>query len=174
MLFSFRVVLNMEVNAENFPSMASLFRTATPFGRMLAFSLLLHALAAGLFLSARNGRFGGATVAYLDLNMELARQPVPAIDPVEPAVAEKALAPVRAPAATVTPLSELGKLQAHAQKELDAAAAQPAALQDASLGLSIISGYFSSIGEGETLRDDIREYYFEMLRRINEKWWLNR
>ncbi len=47
-------------------------------------------------------------------------------------------------------------------------------MQEASLGLSITSGYFSSIGEGETLRDDIRVYYFEMLRRINEKWWLNR
>jgi periplasmic protein TonB len=40
--------------------------------------------------------------------------------------------------------------------------------------LSIISGYFGAIGEGETLCDDICAYYFEIFRCINEKWWLNR
>ncbi|HEX2770482.1 MAG TPA: energy transducer TonB, partial [Geobacteraceae bacterium] len=40
--------------------------------------------------------------------------------------------------------------------------------------LSITSGYFARIGEGETLRDDIREYYFAMLHSINEKWWVNK
>jgi protein TonB len=164
----------MEVKAVKFPSMANFFGTATPFGRLLAVSLLLHALAAVPFLSAGHNRFSGAAVAYLDLNMEMARQPAPASNSARPAVAEKAVAPVPTPAVPVTPLSEMDKLQAHAQKTLDAAAAQPAAMQDASLGLSITSGYFSSIGEGETLRDDIRVYYFEMLRRINEKWWLNR
>ncbi len=165
----------MEVKAVIFPSMADFFGTATPFGRLLAVSLLLHALAAVPFLSAGHNRLGGAAVAYLDLNMEMARQPAPATNFARPTVAEKAVTPVPTPAAApVTPVSEMDKLQAHAQKTLDDAAAQPAAMQEASLGLSITSGYFSSIGEGETLRDDIRVYYFEMLRRINEKWWSNR
>ncbi len=34
-------------------------------------------------------------------------------------------------------------------------------------------GYFRSLAEGETLRDDIRMYYFSMLQNINEKWWLD-
>lgn len=164
----------MEVKTEKFPFMTFFFGTATPFGRMLAFSLLLHALAAVPFLSPRHERFGGATIAYIDLNMETARQSAPVSNSRKPVVFEKSTVPVQAPAAPETPLSELGKLQANTQKTLDAAATQPVATQDASLGLSITSGYFSSIGEGETLRDDIRVYYFEMLRRINEKWWLNR
>jgi len=164
----------MQVKAEKFPSMADFFGTAAPFGRMLAVSLVLHALAAVPFLSAGHNRFSGVAVAYLDLNIEMARQPAPANNSARPAVTERAVVPVPPPAAPVTPLSEMDKLQAHAQETLDSAAAQPAAMQDASLGLSITSGYFSSIGEGETLRDDIRVYYFEMLRRINEKWWLNR
>jgi protein TonB len=164
----------MEITAPKIPSIGDFFETATPFGRMLTLSLLLHAIAAVPFLSPRHDRFGSANVAYLDLNMEMARQPPPVTNPPKPAVAEKTVAPVQTPATPVTPLSELDKLQAHAQKTLDAAAAHPAAIQEASLGLSITSGYFGSIGEGETLRDDIREYYFEMLRRINEKWWLNR
>ncbi len=89
----------MEVKAVKFPSMADFFGTATPFGRLLAVSLLLHALAAVPFLSAGHNRFGGAAVAYLDLNMEMARQPAPATNPARPAVAEKAVTPVPTPAA---------------------------------------------------------------------------
>jgi protein TonB len=166
--------LIMEITARKFQSIADFLKTATPFGRMLALSLFLHAIAAMPFLSPRHGSFGRANVAYLDLKMEMARKPAPVSNPAKPAVAEKAVAPVQTPDTPVPPLSELNKLQAHAQKTLDAAAARPAAIQEASLGLSITSGYFSSIGGGETLRDDIREYYFDMLRRINEKWWLNR
>lgn len=165
----------MEVKTEKFPYMADFFGTAAPLGRMLAVSLLLHILVAVPLLSSRHGgRFGGATVAYLDLNMKMFRQLTPVTNPSKTAVADKSVAPDQTPAIHVSPLSEMDKLQAHAQKTLDAAASQPAAMQDASLGLSITSGYFSSIGKGETLRDDIREYYFEMLRRINEKWWMNR
>jgi len=164
----------MEITAWKFQSIADFFETASPFGRMLALSLLLHAIAAVPFLSPQQGRFGMENVAYLDLSMEMARKPVPVINLVKPAVAGKAVVPAQAPVTPVPTVSELDKLQAHAQKTLDAAAAEPAAIQEASLGLSVTSGYFSSIGGGETLRDDIREYYFEMLRRINEKWWLNR
>lgn len=164
----------MEIIARKFPSVADFFETTTPFGRMLALSLLLHAIATVPFLSPWRGSFGRANVSYVDLNLEMARKPAPVTNPVKTPVAEKTAAPVQTRATPVAPLSELDKLQAHAQKTLDAAATQPAAIQEASLGLSITNGYFSSIGQGETLREDIREYYFEMLRRINEKWWLNR
>jgi protein TonB len=35
----------------------------------------------------------------------------------------------------------------------------------------MISGRFASFAEGESLKDDIRVYYFELMRRINEFWW---
>ncbi|BCS53022.1 hypothetical protein GSbR_10070 [Geobacter sp. SVR] len=39
------------------------------------------------------------------------------------------------------------------------------------LGWGMASGHFSSIGEGKSLRDDIREYYFNLLEHINALWW---
>jgi periplasmic protein TonB len=49
----------------------------------------------------------------------------------------------------------------------------PDSLHERSFGLGLTNGYFSSIAEGESLRSDIKDYYFMMLREINEKWWLN-
>jgi protein TonB len=40
-----------------------------------------------------------------------------------------------------------------------------------SLGWGMASGYFSSIGEGKSLRDDIRAYYFDLLEHLNTRWW---
>ena len=37
----------------------------------------------------------------------------------------------------------------------------------------MISGHFASFAEGESLKDDIRVYYFSLMRRINEVWWLS-
>ena len=50
----------------------------------------------------------------------------------------------------------------------------PDALQQRSFALGLTSGYFSSIAQGQSLRGDIREYYFAMLRQINERWWVVR
>jgi len=35
----------------------------------------------------------------------------------------------------------------------------------------MISGHFASFAQGESLKDEIRVYYFELMRRINEVWW---
>jgi TonB family protein len=35
----------------------------------------------------------------------------------------------------------------------------------------MFSGRFESFAEGVTLKDEIREYYFTLMRRINEVWW---
>jgi len=72
------------------------------------------------------------------------------------------------------PLSETEKLQKDVQQLREAADSNPASLQERSIGLGLTNGYFSSISEGESLRGDIREYYFRLLREINEKWWLNK
>lgn len=40
-----------------------------------------------------------------------------------------------------------------------------------SLGMGMMHGYFSSIADGKSLREDIREYYFEVVEKINREWW---
>lgn len=40
------------------------------------------------------------------------------------------------------------------------------------LGRGMANGYFSSFGEGKNLRDDIREYYFVVLEKVNSLWWV--
>lgn len=39
------------------------------------------------------------------------------------------------------------------------------------LVLGMANGYFSSLADGRTLRDDIRGYYFDILEKINRRWW---
>ena len=39
------------------------------------------------------------------------------------------------------------------------------------LGLGMTNGYFSSLADGRTLREDIRGYYFDILEKINKRWW---
>jgi periplasmic protein TonB len=163
----------MEVRICRFNTISRALWLNVQFGRMMAISLLLHIIAFIPFFSSGHARFAGQSVPFLDLNMGMVAKPAPLPDPAKGVLKEdvEAHAPPSVPA---PPLSELDKLREHSQSSLDNAASQPEAVQDASVGLSITSGYFGTIGEGESLRDDIREYYFEMLRRINAKWWLNR
>jgi periplasmic protein TonB len=164
----------METNNGKVTCMEQLIGINGQFGRMMALSLLFHVIASLPFLYPHYGSLSRSAIAYLDLNMEMSGHPVlpaPPMNPAKPNVTVKAQAPESLP---TTPHTELDKFRENAQKSLESAAAEPARVQGASLGLSITSGYFASIGEGETLRDDIREYYFEMLRSINEKWWVNK
>ncbi|HMN01381.1 MAG TPA: energy transducer TonB [Geobacter anodireducens] len=39
------------------------------------------------------------------------------------------------------------------------------------LSLGMSRGFFRGIAEGESLRSDVREYYFTLLETINERWW---
>ena len=39
------------------------------------------------------------------------------------------------------------------------------------LGLGMAYGFVSSLGEGATLREDIREYYLVLVEKINKVWW---
>ena len=41
------------------------------------------------------------------------------------------------------------------------------------IGLGLTKGYFKGLGDGETLREGIKEYYQQMLQAINEKWWID-
>jgi hypothetical protein len=39
------------------------------------------------------------------------------------------------------------------------------------LGRGMANGFFTTLAEGRSLHDDIRGYYFELLERINDRWW---
>lgn len=164
----------MEASLEEFAPSRHVRKFNGQFGRLLVVSLLLHAAASVPFLSPGHGRSNGTKVTYLDLKMTAEGGAASPATPAKSAVNEKDIPPAPAPAAPPAPLSELGKLQDNVQKTVATAASQPAAVQEVSLSLGMTTGYFSSIGEGQTLRGDIREYYFELLRCVNEKWWLNK
>ncbi len=40
-----------------------------------------------------------------------------------------------------------------------------------SLGLGMTYGFVSSLGNGATLREDVREYYLVLVEKINKVWW---
>lgn len=164
----------MDVNICRFSTITRPLWLNAQFGRMLAISIIMHIVAFMPFFLAGQARFAGPSVPFLDLNMGMEAKSEPLPNPAKEAVKEINQASVPSQPLPAPTLSELDKLREHSQSALDSAASQPGAMEDASLGLSITSGYFGAIGEGETLRDDIRVYYFEMLRRINAKWWLNR
>ena len=47
----------------------------------------------------------------------------------------------------------------------------PSQADTASLSIGLTRGFFRSLADGETLRGDVREYYFELVERVNEQWW---
>ncbi|HTP66109.1 MAG TPA: cell envelope integrity protein TolA [Geobacteraceae bacterium] len=160
----------MKAAIPKLPMITSFPGIGGPFGRMFLLSLLCHVAVFLPFLASRTGVARNPVVAYMDLNMAYDAKPAP----VKTAPAEKEVTPPQPATVKAKPSSELDKLRENSRKALDGAAAQPETVQKESLGLGMMNGYFAGIGEGDTLRDDIRDYYFEILHRINEKWWLNR
>jgi periplasmic protein TonB len=146
---------------------------------MLALSLALHLVLAPLVLVSGK-RAGGLPFASL---VTVTLDSLPSLPPPQQQAApspddslpETPAAPQ--PAAT-TPAEALPTESQQLLQQVNAAVAggqnDPVLLEQMSLGLGLSLGYFSSIAEGKTLRDDIRQYYFALLRRINEQWWLGR
>lgn len=69
------------------------------------------------------------------------------------------------------PAPAMAQLEAAVSRSLRRAAETPAAAHESAIGLGMISGRFTSFAEGATLKDDIKTYYFALMRRINEVWW---
>ena len=151
------------------------------FGRMVAISLVLHVILSAILLSPNRNHMNIPPVSYLDLKNMQFREETTSTPPKAQQTDQRAetLKEVLPPPSdsltpTSTPLPETEKLQQDVRTSLANAEKNPESLQQSSLGLGLTNGYFSSIAEGESLRGDIREYYFSMLRGINEKWWLNK
>ncbi|MFZ3207532.1 MAG: cell envelope integrity protein TolA [Geobacteraceae bacterium] len=144
------------------------------FGRMLVISLVMHAILSVILLSTRHATLKGPPVNYMELkdlilpdkSDYIAKQKAKSAEviPEEPDETQP-------PAAETHSAAE--QLQQNVKQSLADAEENPDLLHEKSFSLGLTSGYFSSLAEGETLRDDIRDYYFSMLREINEKWWLN-
>jgi len=57
------------------------------------------------------------------------------------------------------------------EPETEAPRPSPPQANAASLSLGLTRGFFRSLADGETLREDVREYYFELVERVNAQWW---
>ncbi len=144
------------------------------FGRMLVISLALHVIFSVILLSPHRSTSVGPPVNYIELKDFTFREESNS-DVLQESEAAEAIPdqPLESPPPAAEAPSETEKLQQEVKQSLANAGTNPEGLRERSFGLGLTSGYFSSLAEGETLRKDIRDYYFSMLREINEKWWLN-
>jgi protein TonB len=141
----------------------------------IVISLLLH-LAAAVFLSlpGRNTPPGSPPL-FVDLQ-NLPEAPPAALNPAEKALApppEQTPSPEPAPQQGAEPSPEAAKLERAVESSLRRAVQTPDAVHESAIGLGMTSGHFASFAEGATLKDDIRVYYFDLMRRINEAWWMS-
>ncbi|UFS70825.1 TonB family protein [Geomonas sp. RF6] len=142
----------------------------------IAISFGIHLVISAILFGTPQGARSTPPISYIDLkDVQLPSEsaaPAPAkpAPPVEKRV-EPAKSEVPPPEKAPEPP------QPAAQQETPpAVAAQPSAreqVEKTTLGLGMSKGYFSSIGNGETLRGDVKEYYLELLQHINERWWLD-
>ncbi len=137
------------------------------FGVCLLTSLAIHISCIAVVLLASSFRNHKSSVTFIDLKD---------IVPYVPAASQVIQAP--APVAEIPPMPlvkpEPVKEKAESPATLTKPLATDAALQEileTPLGRGMTNGYFSTLAEGRTLRSDIREYYFQLLEKINNLWW---
>jgi protein TonB len=154
--------------------LTSYFGVESRFAGMLLLSILFHGVAFTPLLISGGSGISGAKVPFFDLNISMESSPSTPAEAVQKVRDEGVVSPEESsPPEDLSPPSELDKLTENNRRSVAEAGKESGAIDGASLGLSITNGYFASIGDGETLRDDIREYYLDILRRINEKWWVS-
>lgn len=169
----------MEYDLDTIPPPSAHHAPHVIFPRMLAFSLGIHVIFAIFIISGNGGQRGLPTINFIDLTMSESPSPAaqkaasqtPPAPPVPMAeTRETQQEPEPQPA---QPPSEAEQLTETLKNAVSSAAQQPEALQKASFGLGLMNGHFSTLADGRSLRDDMREYYLDMLRTINEKWWVD-
>jgi len=166
-----------QVSHRHFTEDAAAVRRNTLFLRMLSLSILLHlALTPLIYLPGKRtvgAPFSSMIAVDLDTVPSIPAsppQPTPAPE-AEAATAEPVTPPLPEPLATA-PATEAERLTDTVRKAVAGGGEQPELLEQASLGLGLSLGYFSSLAEGQSLRDDIKQYYFALLRKVNQQWWL--
>jgi protein TonB len=158
----------------------------------IAVSVLLHLACAFLLMGQPAGSPAPSpAVTYIDLNAP--QHPAPITVPSKETTPPKSVQELRLPQVSENPpqatqpedspakTAESTKPAAPAAPAAPAETGATAALETrmeeqrshSTMGLGLTKGYFKSLGEGETLREDVRGYYLEMLQGINEKWWMD-
>jgi len=141
----------------------------------LAASIALHGGAAVLILVAsgsNRSRMHSSSILIEDValtpSISSPAKTAPAPPPQQPPVLKPSVPPVAATAdqSAPAPLPEQPSTSAGSPREDSRLTSTP-------LGLGMMHGYFSSLADGRTLREDIRSYYFEMVGNINRLWWEN-
>ena len=160
----------MRRGVEELPRMFHLTVRENAFFLMLFFSLLVHAAITAYLVSHKTMNGRSASITYIDLSLTRPAEPKAV------AVAEQtAPRTVEPPPPLVPPApTEFDRLQDKVREALETAAKEPEAVEKMSIGLGMTNGFFSSLSEGKTLRPEIREYYFALLRQVNEKWWIKK
>lgn len=137
------------------------------FSRMLLASIVLHVAITAYLMRPGSGA-PTAQIPIFDLSSITLPQE-PKAEPLTPQAEQVATA--AQPEEVLPPPTAREELTQSLQQALNNSQATPEILQQTSLGFGMSRGYFNSLAEGKTLRGDIREYYFDMLRRLNEVWW---
>jgi protein TonB len=132
----------------------------------IAISIILHLIASTLLLLP--GRYSVPSVA--PLFVDLKSMAVPVENP-QPEAQQPENAPLQQPETLPQETPEAAKMEKTIDSSLRRAAQTPDAVHESSIGLGMISGHFASFAQGESLKDEIRVYYFDLMRRINEVWW---
>lgn len=138
------------------------------FARALILSLALHlsfAAVAALF-PGRLASLAPESIVMVDLTD--AGTPVPKETVQQAASQRPALPP---PKQMVLPSPDEEVLPTPSPPVEIAPPPTPPIANTASLSIGLTRGFFRSLADGETLRGDVREYYFELVERVNEQWW---
>lgn len=140
------------------------------FAYTVVISLILHLAASTILLLP--GRYQVPASAPLFVDLKSMAAPAETTAP-EPPQRDNPPEPQTGPLpeAIPEPAPEAARMGQAIESSLRKAAVTPEAVHESAIGLGMISGHFASFAEGETLKDEIRVYYFELMRRINEYWW---
>jgi periplasmic protein TonB len=161
----------MTVQTEPSYSLLKQRRSVDMFACTIVISLLLHIVASALL--SLPGRFSGPASAPLFVDLQsMTSSPASEAEPAQdlPQADEPAAPDLQS---LPEPSSEAARLDRTIESSLRKAVQTPDAVHESSIGLGMVSGHFASFAEGESLRDDIRVYYFSLMRRVNEVWWLS-
>lgn len=142
------------------------------FALGIAASVVLHLAAAAILLSLPQGPQMQQSVTYVDLANV---QPPPTAVPKDASPPDPQLAEPEEPELSEEPAVKETAPEQTAQAQQPTPPTPPAAqeLPKTTLGIGLTKGFFETLGNGETLRDDIREYYLALLERVNQKWWMD-
>ncbi len=137
----------------------------------LGASIALHLVSVLLIAYVWTSPSGSEKVSYLEMR-DLVPVPVDSPPPVLSAQV-KIQEPVLAPLPPAVPRQADQPVPAD-QPEPAKAAPEPTVSEDirtTPLGLGMAYGFVSSLGDGATLREDIRDYYLVLVEKINRIWW---